>query len=212
MPAHTAPPSSSGVQGVNIRPTEATNAKPTSAAGNTKPGISKAPAPLVDRSKIVPLPGAAEMAARNKPEPPSDPLDEPLKAETMSSAPAEKQESINAAKEIIKDHPALDHLSAPASAIQSGTATPQPEPEVAPSEGVGTGRSSMERRHRGSEVFEAPLDEIRKIESENALKEEDEDEDENASKVVDSSTAAEGEKTQEQDAKEAGDASKSVGD
>jgi hypothetical protein len=94
-------------------------------------GTSKVSAPAVPASKAasnpqhqqpIALPGAAEIAARNNPLPKSSPEDA-AKPETMTSAPAEKEKSIRAA-EAIKAESKYDHLSAPASAIVSGTATP----------------------------------------------------------------------------------------
>lgn len=205
MPAHNAPPSGT-VQGVNIRPPEQTTPKGSSAAGLNKPGVSKAPAPLLNQSKMVALPGAAEIASRSKSSGTSI-LDETPKVETMSSAPAEKEESINVAKEIIKDHPALDHLSAPASAIHSGTATPQPEQTAASTErGDVTAAES-------SEVKDLSPDEVKNTESENSLPGEKKNHDDvDTSKDVESTNANEEEKTQEQGAKEPDDATKSVGD
>lgn len=71
-----------------------------------------------------PLPGAAEIAARNNPLPKSSPEDA-VKPETMGSAPAEKEKTINAAKAALgTESSKVDHMSAPPSAIQSGTQTP----------------------------------------------------------------------------------------
>ena len=211
VPANNATPSS-GPQGVNIRPTEP--AKPKAMPGNVaQQGVNKAPAPILDKSKFRPLPGAAEIAVKKKPQPASNPVDETPKAETMTSAPAEKEEIINAAKEISKHHPALDHLSAPASRIHSGTVTPQPEPEPAaaagPSDGVGG--EAGEKQHRGSEIKEVPQDEVKKVESETTLHEEDEEEGDPAKGLEDLKVGDEA-KTQEQDAKEGENAGKSVQD
>jgi hypothetical protein len=134
---------------------------------------------------MVALPGAAEIAERNKAKPAatSSPIDEPVKAETMSSAPDEKQASINFAKEKIgREHPSVDHLSAPASAVHSGTATPEPEAEAEPA--PVTPAPSEARKHRGSDVRDAPLEEIKRIESENALQEEDEEDEEDQTEEV----------------------------
>jgi hypothetical protein len=181
-----------------------------------------------------PLPGAAEIAARNKPQATSNPSEESPAEETTSIAPVEKEAaSINPAKALLKDdHPGLDHLSAPPSAMQSGTTSPQPEAAeteatatesaiddaktTSSTEGVATEapprRGSM---HRGSEVHEASVEEIRKIEKENALKEEDEEDDDDAAGTatkVESLEVGDAEKVQEQSPKEAGDATKSVQD
>jgi hypothetical protein len=177
VPTSNAAPPAGGVGGVNIRPTEpgtSTFSRAKSPESEPKPSESTGPSPLLDKSNMVALPGAAEIAERNKAKvaSTSSPLDEPAEVETMSSAPDEKQASINFAKEKIgREHPSVDHLSAPASAVHSGTASPEPEADVEPV-------PAAARKHRGSDVRDAPLEEIRRIESENALQEEDEEEDE----------------------------------
>jgi hypothetical protein len=124
-------------------------------------GTSKVSAPAVPATKAAPtaqyqqpiaLPGAAEIAARNNPLPKSSPEDA-AKPESMTSAPAEKEKSIKAAEAVRVDEgeekkeedkeekeettSATDkskheeHLSVPASALQSGTATPSEESEDA---------------------------------------------------------------------------------
>lgn len=199
VPANNAA-SAGNVQGVNIRPAEP--AKPKAMPGNVvQQGINKAPPPILDDSKRRPLPGAAEIAAKNK-QPISNPIDEPLKAETMTTAPAEKKESINAAKEIAKQHPSLDHLSAPASRIQSGTATPQSEPAIAAIE---------EPAGESAKVQDAPEDIVNDPDKKIAVREQDEEGD-SAAKGVEGLQVADGRKTQEQDAKEGEDASISVED
>lgn len=116
--------------GVNIAPPLAVN--PTATQGTTK--ISQPP--MVNKTppqQGIALPGAAEIAARNKPTPEQKEgksvIDEntpPKAAETMNSAPKEKEESINAAKKLLGEGQTrgVEHLSAPPSALQSGTATP----------------------------------------------------------------------------------------
>lgn len=192
VPASNAPPAG-GVQGVNIRPADPDKSRTKSPEFDTKPSESMGPSPLLDKSNMIALPGAAEIADRNKAKSTSPPIDGPSKAETMSSSPEEKQQSINFAKEkIAKEHPAVDHLSAPASAVQSGTATPEPEEEpaaaaaAAPIEPI-IARPLSERKHRGSDVVDAPPEEIKRIESESALHEEDEeDETAEVTKAVES--------------------------
>lgn len=104
--------------------------KPTATAGTTKistpatkaPKAPKAAAP--EKQQPIALPGAAEIAARNNPLPKSTPEDA-VKPETMTSAPVEKEKSIAAATAAAKaEDKKYDHLSAPASALASGTATP----------------------------------------------------------------------------------------
>ena len=102
--------------------------KPTATAGSSKitpaASTSKVAAPAASapaNQQPIALPGAAEIAARNNPLPKSSPEDA-VKPETMTSAPAEKEKSINAAAAAAGSK--VDHLSAPPSAIPSGTATP----------------------------------------------------------------------------------------
>ena len=109
--------------------------KHTATAGTTKvstpaPKAASKAAPKAAPAKQAPvaLPGAAEIAARNNPLPKSSPEDA-VKPETMTSAPAEKEKSIAAASAAATtaakaEDKKYDHLSAPASAIASGTATP----------------------------------------------------------------------------------------
>ena len=105
--------------------------KPTATAGTTKvstPAPKAAPKAAPEKQQPVALPGAAEIAARNNPLPKSSPEDA-VKPETMTSAPAEKEKSIAAASAAATtaakaEDKKYDHLSAPASAIASGTATP----------------------------------------------------------------------------------------
>lgn len=197
VPTGNAPPAG-GVQGVNIRPGPAPAAdlgtSPNSRKSpdfDEKPSESQGVSSLLDKSNMIALPGAAEIAERNKAKSTaastSSPIDEPPKVESMTSAPAEKQASINFAQEkMAKEHPSVDHLSAPPSAVQSGTATPEPElateaekvdAELAPSTSPSTEAEAASRKHRGSDVREAPIEEIRKIESESALQEEEDEED-----------------------------------
>ena len=232
---------------------------PTATQGTTKISMpssvtNKAPQPGVDESKFRALPGAAEIAARNKPAPASaaatspeqkegkSVVDEnapPTAAESMTSAPQEKEESINAAKKILGEEGGgrrgVEHLSAPPSAMQSGTATPAEPAEKENVEenegglGVPGGDEGDEEKqtHRGSEVKEAPKEEVKKVESENSLVEAAEEADEGkdvavameegkgTTAAVEASGGGEGkvaEEVKEQSAKEGGDAGKSVGD
>lgn len=100
--------------------------KPTATAGTTKISTPAPAAPKAapEKQQPVALPGAAEIAARNNPLPKSSP-DDAVKPETMTSAPAEKEKSIAAATTATKaEDKKYDHLSAPASAVASGTAAP----------------------------------------------------------------------------------------
>ncbi|KAK4507876.1 hypothetical protein PRZ48_001611 [Zasmidium cellare] len=213
VPANNAAPAG-GQTGVNVAPPLSVN--PTATQGTAKVSqapVNKAPAPLLDETKAKPiaLPGAAEIAARNKPTSPS--TFEAINAETMTSSPEDKKQSIEQAKDKL-DAPAttagVDHLSAPASRLQSGTATPA-QTEEASSDAPKTATE----KHRGSDVVEAPSEEIKKIESENSLKEEDgEDGDTLAATrgVEGLKVGDETAKPQEQSAKEEADATKKVED
>ena len=209
VPANNAVPAG-GVQGINTLPPPLP-VKPTATQGTTKitqPSVDRAAAPVLDETNRVALPGAAEVAARNKVKSPANPVDENAAPESMTSAPADKQASINAAKQIMKDHPALDHLSAPASAVQSGTATPQPEQaEPAAQSAEELGVAAEEKQHRGSEVKDLPREEIKKVETDNTVVEEDD-----TTKGASDLKIDESEKTQDQEAKEPEDAAKSVKD
>ena len=169
-------------------------------------GVSKGPKPGVDESKMRPVPGASEVAAQYKPAVPSSlAASENAQPETDTSAPNEKLQSINLAKRLALDEKDLDHLSAPPSQIHSGTASPAPEL----AEGIGS--DSAAKSHRGSEVTEAPPEEIKKVESETAIPEA-EDEGESTAKDVQGEQVGEGKTVQEQSAKEPDDATKSVED
>lgn len=100
--------------------------KPTASAGSSKVTPASSTTTALKQERVA-LPGAAEIAARNNPLPKSSPEDA-AKPETMASAPAEKEKSIQAAS-AISDSKA-DHLSAPPSAIPSGAATPAEKKEV----------------------------------------------------------------------------------
>ena len=184
VPANNAPPPG-GQVGVNIAPPLPVN--PTATGGTaqiSKPGsVGKAPTPLVDESKIRPLPSGAETTApTSKPES-SSTIDDPPKVETIDSAPADKEKSINAAKEALKaHHPAIDHLSAPASRIHSGTATPAEQDAKA--ETVAGTNTEKTEDSEGKDV----------------------------AKGVEDLQVGEGTKTQEQEAKEPEESGKSVED
>ncbi|KAK5117693.1 hypothetical protein LTR62_005116 [Meristemomyces frigidus] len=142
---NAAPPG--GQVGINIAPLRPLPVKTTSTAGTAKlsqPPSSKAPSTGLDETKSrampVALPGAAEIAARSskvaKDEDKSEgkdkdeataasAIDAPPNPETMNSAAVDKEASLNAAKEAMKGQKAgVEHLSAPASRLHSGTATP----------------------------------------------------------------------------------------
>lgn len=148
-------------------------------------------APTAQHQPPIALPGAAEIAARNNPLPKSSPEDA-MKPETMDSAKDEKEKSIKAAEALKAEKgeekkeedkeakeeitPATDkfkheeHLSVPASALQSGTATPASEsPESSDPEGtehsktenfkttVSPQASSSPTTQAGSDVKDAPV-------------------------------------------------------
>lgn len=95
---------------------------PTATHGTTK---VTAPNPMLDMPKRVALPGAAEIAARNKP-PSKSSLEEPPHPETILSAPIEKEKSIEKAIKFKGEEKHLEHLSVPASAIPSTSNSPKP--------------------------------------------------------------------------------------
>ena len=141
---------------------------------------------LVDEASRIALPGAAEVAARTKSKSTlSSPILEPPAPESILSAPMEGEGSASATNEV--------------SELASGTET--------------LGEATIGRKHRGSEVKDASLEEIKKFESASVLQE-----DPAAEAVEDTTTGVqrlkfdEPEKTQEQDAKGAADAATSVGD
>lgn len=142
------------------------------------------------------------------------------KTETTTSAPEEKTETINAAKAALgTESSKYDHLSAPASAIHSGTQTPAEatkdsqvpfSPAIAePAEGNSERTSET---HRGSDVLPLPSEEIKKVESENAITEDAEEETGNVTKGVEGLQVGDGKDVQEQKAEEPADAGKSVED
>jgi len=221
---------------------------PTATGGTAKISPAK---PLVDESKFRPLPGAAEIAARNNPLPKSSPEDA-VKPETMTSAPAEKEKTINAAKAakgtdsstdaapaskeepinaakaaLGADSSKIDHLSAPPSAAQSGTQTPAEsaqagdaatkEDQVPFSPAIAdTGAGMSESRsdtHRGSDVLPLPSQEIKKVESDNAITEDaEEDTAAGVTNGVEGLQVGEGKDVQKQEAGEPEEAGKSVED
>jgi hypothetical protein len=105
--------------------------KAKATAGTTKISTTAPVPPKVPAAKQQPiaLPGAAEIAARNNPLPKSSP-DDAVKPETMTSAPAEKEKSIAAATTAAKSESKTDSSSAPASSVAPGTATPVEKEEV----------------------------------------------------------------------------------
>ena len=163
---------------MNIRPLEAGSPPEVDQAGNVPhPAASKTAAALVDESSRVALPGAAEIAAMNKLKAASKAKSDVAGVEKTSPVPpGEEEKSVDAVKEASMQHPSLDHLSAPSSRIQSGTATPQTDTVSGPPDGVGEPAGA--RTHRGSEIIEAPLEEIKRIEDEHALQEDPEEESE----------------------------------
>ena len=200
----------SGRKGINIRPVEqGTNIALPGAESVSPPTSASSPPPHVDSLKRVALPGAGEIAERNKPRALPGVLSEPSAVESMTTSPQAKEESINAVKAISQHHPSLDHLSAPGSRIQSGTATPHSEPVTGEPEPA----PAATRQHRGSEVKDALPEEIRKLESEHALHEQPgEDDDEAVGHRTSSLRFAGDTKTQDQDAKQPDDAGKTVDD
>lgn len=121
MPENNAPPPG-GQVGISIAPP--LSHRPTPVEGQPRfipGGISRAPPPLLDDSKRRPMPGATSKAASAVPLEPTESVG--------TSTPAAEEDDVSATtKDVLKYHPALQHLSAPVSALQSGAVTPIAEP------------------------------------------------------------------------------------
>lgn len=159
----------------------------------TKPGQApKGPPQLVDHSKIRPLPDQAPSATSSL-----EAADEATQPETMNSSSAAKTESIQIAEANATE--TSDALQSPRSPALTS------DPNLTVAEGIAG------QTHRGSNVSDAPAEEIQSVEKANAIPEAEE-EDESLSKGVEGLQTGEGEKTQEQGAKEADKAGESVED
>ncbi|KAK5711910.1 hypothetical protein LTR15_012256 [Elasticomyces elasticus] len=193
VPANNAAPPG-GQTGVNIAPplpvsTTATGG--TSSISQLASTVKKGPTPGVDESKMRPLANVSNDSATA----PTSVIDEKPKAETMDSAPVDKQQSINVAKEALKaQHPSIDHLSAPASRIHSGTATPAQQTDPTTTTGA---------KEEDSEDVKTES----KLESQDPTPASGD-----SVKGVEGLEIGEGTKTQEQSAAEGTDAGKSVED
>ncbi|KAI7724322.1 hypothetical protein KC322_g72 [Hortaea werneckii] len=215
VPAHNKAPAG-GQTGVNIAPPIGVNPTATGGTANvTQPpiaGINKTAPGGIDASKARALPGAAEIAAKNKAQSGtagSSVVDEPPKAETMTSAPAEKEKSIG---DTHKKNANVAHISAPASALQSGTATPA-EPEVpkrgheahlsVPASAIqsGTARTAESTPAKPEPTASSTAD-----------TKQDENSTESVAKAVEGMQVGEGKNIQEQEAKAGDEAGKSVED
>jgi hypothetical protein len=180
----------------------------------------------------VALPGAAEIAAKAKAKT-STSTSTSTAATTSTStsepidAPPKAVDSINVAKEIAKQHPSIDHLSAPASRIQSGTATPAPEAEptkkastsAAAAESTPSTAAATKKEEepvKEAATKEEPAEQAKQPSMEEvtpaAKKDDDDAETETAAKGVEGVHVGEGAETQKQDAKEGEDAGKSLED
>ncbi|KAK5691642.1 hypothetical protein LTR97_011639 [Elasticomyces elasticus] len=193
VPANNAAPPG-GQTGVNIAPplpvsTTATGG--TSSISQLASTVKKGPTPGVDESKMRPLANVSNDSATA----PTSVIDEKPKVETMDSAPVDKQQSINVAKEALKaQHPSIDHLSAPASRIHSGTATPAQQTDPTTTTGA---------KEEDSEDVKTES----KLESQDPTPASGD-----SVKGVEGLEIGEGTKTQEQSAAEGTDAGKSVED
>ncbi|KAF2481421.1 hypothetical protein BDY17DRAFT_301314 [Neohortaea acidophila] len=159
VPSSSVPPPAGARQGVNLRPVESTSPRQTDDSQSVDvrhPSSSETASALLDSSSRIALPGAAEIAARNKAQSPTAgvAVESPEAVETVPSAPTDKTESAPAASnEPAKEgQPPADRLS----------------PSSVPDE---AGEPPSVRLHRGSEVRLASVEEIRKHENENALME-----------------------------------------
>lgn len=141
-----------------------------------------------------------------------DHLSAPASAIVSGTAtPAEKEEEAKKESNPAERSAKYDHLSAPASAIQSGTATPA-EPAAGKTE-----EKQEPSTHRGSDVVEAPSDEVKKVESQTAIGEEPAavaatEGVGSVSKGVEGLQVGDGKTVGQQEAKKAEDAVKSVED
>lgn len=220
--------------GVQTAPPLSHNVSAAGAPSSKATTVNKAPQQMAGSSKGIALPGAAEIAALNKK--PTTTGQTADASKTVSSA-APSTASVKFKDELKKSQPAVDHLSAPASRIQSGTATPvtseektagtpvpaaqstsekpvekveQDKPSieaekeksadhatvVKPVEGAAeektvkeeikeksvegadegkSGDGADKEKHRGSGIVQAPLEEVKKVETQNQLVEEDEE-------------------------------------
>ena len=158
MPAHNAAAPAGGQIGVNIAPPIMVSgpgpAKLPGNANQTASGSTKSVSETSDPKRIA-LPGAAEIAARSKAlaekkteeakeakeaakaaqETPESSAEEASKGEDQAETKdasadptAPKEPSISFAHDVVKQHPGIEHLSAPPSAFQSGTVTPANTP------------------------------------------------------------------------------------
>ncbi|KAF2210851.1 hypothetical protein CERZMDRAFT_91066 [Cercospora zeae-maydis SCOH1-5] len=173
VPANNkAPPG--GLIGVQTAPPLNHNVSVPAAASSKAASASKpSPPPAVGKAQAIALPGAAEIAARKTK---STTPPEAVNVETRAAATVEPTPEAGKSKVTPPSDPAIDHLSAPASRIQSGTATPvggEKEKETgasSPAEAPADTAAATEK-HRGSDVVQASVDDIKKIESENTITE-----------------------------------------
>ena len=220
VPANNAAPPG-GQTGVNIAPPLKVN--PTATQGTSKvtaaAPVKKAPQPVFDKTKAVALPGAEEMAARNKEKSAAATADaktptpsslEAINPETLTSSPDEKKQSIEKAKDVAEEEKKKDDpVAATTESATESTTADSKDGETAPESSDSV---SAKEKHRGSDIIEAPKEEIKKVESETSLQEEDEESATAVSKGVADLTVGEDQKTQEQSAKEPEAASASVQD
>ncbi|OQO04330.1 hypothetical protein B0A48_10941 [Cryoendolithus antarcticus] len=181
------------------------------------------PRPGIDDSKMRPLPGAAEIKARNTPKPDATPVaetksvsDENAKPKTTDSEPAEKEPSVNPAKALLGDQSdsKYDHLSAPASAMQSGSATPAVAKEDAEESEDATEKASEGKESKTAVEPDVSETKMAPLSAKNAddEDEEEEDEEESTAKGVQDLQLGEGKTANKQAAKEPEDAGTSVED
>ncbi|KAK1075803.1 hypothetical protein LTR74_000211 [Friedmanniomyces endolithicus] len=214
VPANNAAPPG-GQTGISTAPPLPVNPTATSGSASiSQPpssAASKGPTSGVDEAKIRPLHGTEESASKGPSDEPSTTsvIDESPKPETMESAPVDKEESISAAKQALKaQHPSIDHLSAPASRIHSGSATPAQQAEPV----------TMSKTSGGAEKDEGEGEELAdgegKKEAGGVAEFREAKDEKTASTGVQALQlgSEEGTRTQEQSAVEGGDAGQSVED
>ncbi|CAK1354428.1 hypotheticalsprotein [Cercospora beticola] len=191
VPAANYKPPAGGLVGVQTAPPLNHNVSVPDAASSKATASKPSPPPAVSRAQGIALPGAAEIAARKAKS--TTPL-QAVNVETRAAGTTEPAPEADKSKETPAAHPAIDHLSAPASRIQSGTATPvvsgeNKEPaEHSPAQEPADAAAATEK-HRGSDVVEASVEDIKKIESENSITESKEEEQKDEDNTVQDATA-----------------------
>ncbi|KAF2716363.1 hypothetical protein K431DRAFT_235531 [Polychaeton citri CBS 116435] len=204
----------------NIGPVPAHNVSAPAPSQLAKPSATGGGAAVSEKGDTTPaqqriaLPGAAEIAARNKPAATSSSTpaasttsgSEATKPEPSTSVPSEKPRAVKIAGEPSRE----EHLSAPPSALQSGTATPAEPAADAKLATLSSIPKSVKAEHQGSELHEAPQHVVKEVEKDTSTSEEPEIK--SVTKGVEELQVGSGATTQDQKAKDASVAGESVED